>query len=302
MKPAGLESVSVRDLLVLAGRRMHAAGVRPARPEGEFLMAHVLGWDRARLVAFGGTIVPAATAARFSALVDGRCRRVPAAYLAGEREFMGLAITVTPAVLIPRPETEILVETVLRDRTRPFRLLDIGTGSGCITTALLKTPGGAAQAVALDISPAALAVARGNAERHGVAGRVEFRASDLCAALDPAERFDVITANLPYVTTGEWAGLDPEVRDHEPRAALDGGADGLDLIRRCVTAAGRFLAPGGALYLEVGHTQAAAVAGLIRAAGNYGPVRVVRDYSGIDRVVCAGRAGSALGSEEISDG
>jgi release factor glutamine methyltransferase len=291
MKPTVPEQTSVRDLLTLAGRRLHAAGVRPARPEGEFLMAHALGWDRARLVAFGSTVPPAAAAAQFLALVDGRCRRVPAAYLAGEREFMGLAITVTPAVLIPRPETEILVETVRADRSRPFRLLDIGTGSGCIPVALLKTPGGAAQAVALDIAPAALAVARGNAERHGVVGRVEFRASDLFSALDPAERFDVITANLPYVTTGDWAGLDPEVRDHEPRAALDGGADGLDLIRRCVAAAGRFLSPGGALYLEVGAGQAAAVTGLIRAAGGYGPVRVVRDYAGIDRVVCTGRAG-----------
>jgi len=287
--PAALEGTPVRDLLAAARRRLHAAGVRPARPEAEFLMAHALGWDRARLAAFGDARADAAGAARFAALVDGRCMRTPAAYLAGEREFMGLAFRVTPEVLIPRPETEVLVETVLRDRGRPFRLLDMGTGSGCIAVALAHAPCGAAEAVAVDIDPAALSVARGNAVRHGVAGRVDFRRSDLFAEIGGGERFDVITANLPYVTGAEWAGLEPEVRDHEPRAALDGGADGLDLIRRCVAGAWRFLAQCGALYMEIGWRQAAAVTALVRDCGRYGRSVVVRDYAGLDRVVCAWR-------------
>ncbi len=210
-----------------------------------------------------------AAGARFRDLLSRRgAGREPAAYLVGSEEFMGLEFRVTPAVLIPRPGTETLAERA----GRPARFLDIGTGCGAIAVALARTGTG----TATDISPAALDVARGNAARHGVADRVDFVEADLFA--DGA--FDLVVSNPPYVRTGEMETLPPEVR-HEPRLALDGGPDGLDVIRRIVAGA-RARAPR--LLLECAPSQAAEVRNLCLGAG-FGGVKIFRDLDGHERVV-----------------
>ncbi len=217
--------------------------------------------------------------AEFRRLLDLRGRaRVPAAYLAGTEEFMGLELKVTPAVLIPRPSTESLVERAL---PRPGRFLDIGTGSGAIAIALAKA---GASGAATDVSEEALAVARENAERHGVAGRITFMRADLFAE----GAFDLVISNPPYVAAGEFAGLPPEVL-REPRLALDGGPDGLDVIRRIVAGA-RARAPR--LLVECAPHQAAAVRELALRAG-FSRVEIFRDLDGFDRVV--------EGTEETED-
>ncbi len=212
-----------------------------------------------------------AAAMRFAGLVARRGReRVPAAYLVGAAEFMGLELKVTPAVLIPRPSTETLVERAL---DRPGRFLDVGTGSGAVAIALAAA---GLEGAATDVSEEALAVARENAERHGVAGRITFVKADLL----PEGTFDMVVSNPPYVASGEFAGLAPEIL-HEPKLALDGGPDGMDLLRRIVGGARR-RAPR--LLVECAPAQAAAVGELALRAG-YGRFAIHKDLDGFDRVV-----------------
>jgi release factor glutamine methyltransferase len=284
-------SATVRELLAEAASQLAPRAVDDARAEAEILLAHTLGCERARLWAWPEAAVPATVAARCRALVRRRAAGEPVAYLTGRRGFWTLELEVTPAVLIPRPESELLVEQALAmlPAHRPARVADLGTGSGAIALAIAaERPGW--EVVATDASADALAVARGNASRLGLV-HVAFRLGDWAEALRPDERFAAIVSNPPYVADG-----DPHLAEGdlpwEPRAALVGGPDGLDAIRRLVAAAVPHLEAGGWLLLEHGAGQGEAVGGILERAGLDG-VRTVRDLAGLERV-SGGRRGRSL--------
>ena len=256
-------------------------GVASARLDAELLAAHAFGMSRIELYAHFDRPLAAAELASYRDLVSRRLAGEPVAYLLGHKEFWSLDLLVDSRVLIPRPDSETLVEEALDRFAGPGgRIADVGTGSGALALALAKERP-EAQVFATDISPEALAVARANAERLGLA--VTFWQGDLDQALVPAGRFELIVANLPYIPSAEIDGLSADVRS-EPRQALDGGADGLALLRRLIEAAPELLQPEGCLALEVGAGQAGAVEEFLRGAG-FGGVRSRRDLAGIERVV-----------------
>uniref|UniRef100_A0A7C2HUN4 Release factor glutamine methyltransferase n=1 Tax=Ammonifex degensii TaxID=42838 RepID=A0A7C2HUN4_9THEO len=276
----------VEELLKKETATLRAAGIPSPRVDAEVLLGFVLGCDRLVLYWEPRREVAAGKATRFKELVARRAAGEPVAYLTGEKEFMGLSFSVTPAVLIPRPETELLVETavtLLQGAAAPV-VADVGTGSGAVAVSLaVLLP--AARVFAVDISTAALAVARENACRHRVADRVVFYAGDLLEPFAGNEAvFDLIAANLPYIPSGEMGALPPEVR-REPVLALDGGPDGLNFYRRLVPQAERLLKPGGHLLLEIGPGQGAAVSGLLPPPVWEGSVKP--DLAGRDRLVVA---------------
>jgi release factor glutamine methyltransferase len=278
---------SVREALDAAVEALRAAGVEDPRLDAEVMLAAATGWERAALVADPGADLPAAAGREFAAMVRRRLRREPVAYVLGRKGFRRLELEVDARVLVPRPETELLVELALE--LRPGRVLDVGTGSGAIALAVAEELPGC-EVTATDTSPGALEVARTNAARLGLAERVRFQAGTL-----PEEgAWDLVLANLPYVAEPDWAGLRPEVREWEPREALLAGPHGLDAIRSLVGAVELFHRSGGqtstapVLGLEVGEGQAPAVAELLRGAG-YREVEARRDLAGIERVV-VGRA------------
>jgi release factor glutamine methyltransferase len=279
-KPAA----SIREALGGAVDALRAAGVETPRLDAEVLLAEATGWERARLVAEPGAGVTAQAARHFGELVRRRLRREPVAYILGRKGFRSIELAVDRRVLIPRPETELLVELALE--LQPRRVLDMGTGSGAIALAIAdELP--ECEVVATDTSSAALEVARANAERLGLAERVKF-AEGMLPDTDlgwveegGAEAFDLIVANLPYVAEAEWADLQPEVSRWEPREALLAGPDGLDVIRAAIAAAAA-LVP--ALALEVGGGQAESVAELLFDAG-FAEVETRPDLASIPRVV-----------------
>jgi release factor glutamine methyltransferase len=237
-----------------AASRLAAAGIDSARLDAELLLMHAWGCGRAHLIAHSRDELPADVLAEAERLLARRGAREPLAYLTGWREFWSRDFAVNAAVLIPRPETEHLVEAVLArfpERERPWRFADIGTGSGCLAVTLAcEYP--AARVEATDISAAALACARDNAERHGVEARIHFRQGDLFAALDAADGpYDAIVSNPPYVSLDEYRDLAPEL-GFEPRGALTDEADGLRLLARLVAGAPAHLLPGGDLIVETG--------------------------------------------------
>lgn len=276
---------TVRDLLELAATRLpaHPGGLSP-RAEARFLLTRALGRNESWLLAHGDANVPDAEAARFLAWVARRAAGEPAHYIVGSCPFWGREFAVTPAVLIPRPETELLVQAALSSAPPPgARVLDQGTGSGCLAVTLaLELPG--RMVVATDHSLAALAVARFNARR--LAAPVQLVAGDLGQPLHGG--WNLLVANLPYVPTATLATLSPEVRDFEPRLALDGGADGLSLVLALLQDLPRLLAPGGHACLELGIDQAEAVSDHARACGLVEVDRVV-DAGGIARVIVLAR-------------
>lgn len=275
------------ELLRLGAGSLRLAGIDDAEIEAEILLRHALGVSRAHLFTHAPGQIGADDERRFRALLAKRARHIPSAYLTGLREFYDLELAVGPGVLIPRPETEHLVEEALRigrkllavrDR---MTVVDVGTGSGAVALAVAKhLP--AARVLATDISPAALAQAEYNAKRLRLAGRVTFLAGDLLDAVH--EPVDLVLANLPYISSGEIAGLQPEVRDHEPRAALDGGPDGLRLIARLLGQLPGRLCPGGAAILEIGHDQAELLRPLIGDMLPGAELSFVPDLAGIERV------------------
>lgn len=266
-------------LLAEAVGRLAAAGVETPATDARRLLAHAAGAAPGAPGPRGADPVPAAQAEAFRALVAARAARRPLAHLTGWRAFWTHRFAVTPDVLDPRPETETLVAAAL---ARPFaRLLDLGTGSGCILLSLLSERPGAT-GLGTDVSEAALAVAARNAAALGLAGRAAFARSDWFAGVSGV--FDLIVANPPYIAEAELAGLDPEVRDHEPRLALTPGADALAAYRAILAGAPAHLVPGGALMVEIGAAQGPAVAALFAAAG-FAEVAVHPDLAGRDRVV-----------------
>jgi release factor glutamine methyltransferase len=270
---------TVKEALGGAVDALAAAGVESPRLDAELLLAEATGWERAKLAADREAVLPAAAARQFAEMVRRRLRREPVAYIAGKRWFRHIELAVDPRVLIPRPETELLVELALE--LRPGSVLDVGTGSGAIALAIAnELPG--CQVTATDTSEAALRVARVNAERLGLEDRVRFVGGSLPAA----ETFDLIVGNLPYVSDADWGSLEPEVTQWEPRVALLAGADGLDAIRDLIAKCAN--EPPAVIALEVGDGQAKDVAGMLRDA-NFPATEVRRDLAGIERVVMGRR-------------
>lgn len=251
--------MTLRQHITAAKARLVAAGIEPSEAARDVLLLarHVLGWDRATLHARDTDPPPAGFDAAYDAAIGRRAHREPIAYITGVQEFWNRDFVVSKAVLIPRPETELIIEAALS--TVFGRAADIGTGSGCLAVTLAaEVP--RARFVATDISAPALDVARANARRHGVAERVEFRETRYLDGVDGA--FDLIVSNPPYVTDEEYAALAPEVRDFEPRLALPSGPDGLNDIRSVLDTAAARLAPGGLLLVEIGHQHGAEMAHL----------------------------------------
>lgn len=277
-----LATASVREALAAAADALAAAGVEQPRLDAEILLAEATGRQRARLAAEPEAGVEPAVARRFGAMVRRRLAREPVAYILGRKGFRALELAVDRRALIPRPETELLVEVAVE--LEPRTVLDAGTGSGAVALAVAaELPG--ARVTATDTSPAALDLARANAERLGLAGRVRFEPG----TIPPGERFDLTLANLPYVSEAEWPALAPEIVRYEPREALVAGSDGLDAIRALAGAAAAAGLP--VLALEVGAGQAPAVSGLLAEAG-FEPVEARRDLAGIERVLVARRRGA----------
>lgn len=268
-------------------------GIETPRLDAEVLLSHLLGQPRIYLYTHFDQPLETGELARFREMVKRRAAREPVAYIIGEKEFMGLTFRVTRDVLVPRPDTEILVQAAIErlDKVPGEKLFaDIGTGSGAICLSVLKLLEDS-RAVTVDISPAARAVAEENAETLGVADRVEFLTGDLVAPLAArSERYAAILSNPPYIDDADMQRLQPEVRC-EPRLALAGGADGLDCYRRLFAEAPALLVPGGFLAVEVGIDEAERVAGLAAANPLLEPERteILRDYGGIERVVIAWR-------------
>jgi len=273
-------------VLAAAVARLAAAGVAEPATDARRLLAHALELAPDRLALALPEPLPGPVAARFAALVDARAARQPVSQITGRRLFWGYSFRVSADVLDPRPESETLIAAGLE---APFsRVLDLGTGSGCLLLTLLaERPG--ATGLGTDVSEAALAVAADNAARLGLAGRAVFRRADWFAGVGGG--FDLIVANPPYLAEAEIAALEPEVRDWEPRQALTPGGDGLDAYRAIAAGTGAHLAPGGRILLEIGPRQGEAVGAILQAAG-LGPVTLRRDLDGRDRVaICAGTGG-----------
>lgn len=282
---------TIRTTLAAAEEVLAKRGIEGGRLDAELLLSFALGLRRLALFLQIDRPLGEPERARFRDLVRRRAAREPLAYITGEKDFFSLTLEVTRDVLVPRPETELLVEVALddlRSRAAPAAVADIGTGSGAILCAIGKLGGDLiARLVATDSSEAALAVAARNFARHGLSGRVVMRRGDLLAALEGEPPFDVLVANPPYVALADRRSLAPEVLA-EPPEALFSGEDGLDAIRALSAEAPRALAAGGLLALEVGAGQAPAALALLRAAG-LADARARKDLAGIDRVVLARR-------------
>jgi len=282
---------TVRQILDWTTKYLRRAGVEAARFEAETLLAHALRIERLELYLHPDRPLSPKERARFRTLIKRRRSGMPLAYLLGTVEFMNTMLKVDSSVLIPRVETEELVERILGDlgpATRGLRLLDLGTGSGAIAIALLvEWP--EARALAVDISHKALMLARENARLNGVAERIGFVCCDWLSAVSGS--FDLVVSNPPYVPAEEFAALPREVRAHEPRRALDGGPRGLREIERIVREAPRFLRGGGRLYLEIGAGQADDVHKLILETKAFSQVDVLCDLAGHERIVRALRRG-----------
>jgi release factor glutamine methyltransferase len=280
------DGATARDLIGPLAAQLAAAGIEGARAEAWLLLAAATGRPRAALMAGVAEALSRDEVRSVDAMVRRRCAREPIAYILGEKEFWSLPFRVGPAVLIPRPETETVVEAALArvaDRSAPLRILDLGTGSCCLLLALLsELP--QATGSGSDVSAAALAIAGLNAARLGLAGRVELRQSDWGREIAPA--FDLIVGNPPYIAAGEWQMLQPEVREFEPSAALLAGPDGLAAYRALAPDCARLLAPGGSVALEIGAGQGDAVAGILARAGLALEERR-RDLAGIERCLVA---------------
>lgn len=282
-----LISLRIFEHLKSAERQLRAAGIEPALREAEWLLAAILQTDRANLHLMRERQLQTGEQAQFEALVRRRLNREPLQYILGSCEFYGFEFAVSPAVLVPRPETELLVEKVVELAAQFVtpRVIDLGTGSGCIAVSLAKLIANA-QLVAIDKSAAALELARTNAQRLSVAERVEFRLADLTevAAFSPEEQFDLVVSNPPYVLEAERAGLQPEVRDWEPAEALFVQDDGLKFYRSIINFCQKHLRAGGWVACEMASQRSTAIEKLFREAG-FREVQIINDLAGFERHV-----------------
>ncbi len=264
--------------------------IESPRIEAEILLAHALEIRRIDLYLNHDKPLGADELARFKSLIKRRLNKEPVAYITGNREFWSLPFSVNPSVLIPRPETECLVEALSPFLSEgdgpPRRLLEMGTGSGAIVISLCHDHPRHLY-IAMDQSAAALATARENARRNGLSDRIQWFCGNWETALAAHARFDFIVSNPPYVRSGDIEGLAPEIRLFEPKMALDGSADGLFAIRRIIETAHLYLKSGGVLALEMGFDQREAVSKIVSAAGQYDPPRFIKDYAGLDRLLLA---------------
>lgn len=285
------EPWTIGRVLAWATKDFRERGLDSPRLDAELLLSHAIGLDRIRLILEAARPLAPQELSRYRELIKRRRSGEPIAYVLGTREFHGIDFRVTPAVLIPRPDTETLVEVALQ-RTRARSMfgcaLDLCTGSGCVAVAFAKQRP-TWRVTGSDLSDAAIALARENALRAGAVANTRFVVGDLCQAFGSDERFDLITANPPYIPTAVYQELDAGVRDFEPRLALDGGSDGLDLVRRVIAEATPHLQPGGVLALEGHYDQAAAIEALMHDA-KLTQIERRRDYGGHERVVSAVRA------------
>jgi len=276
---------TIAQALSEASEELNRSGVPEARKEAAALLTHVLDVDRSFLIRNSEDMVDEAAFNRFRLLVERRASGEPAQYITGYQDFYGRRFKVNPDVLIPRPETELLVENALSGIpfTDGFSVCDVGTGSGCIAiTVLCERP--LVRAVALDVSERVLQLARGNAEALGVADRIQFVKSDCFDALPTSAKFDLIISNPPYVSANVLPGLQREVRDHEPVVALSPGEDGLTIIRRLLIDAPAFLKPEGRLFMEIGFDQGDAVGNLVEP-NVWQLVDMIPDLQQIPRIV-----------------
>jgi release factor glutamine methyltransferase len=292
-------SLEIKEILKVAEARLSGAGCSEAKLDAEELLCFLMKFDRTRLFMHWGRELDEKLCEAYFRLLDRRAAREPLHYIIGRRAFMGLDFAVDGRVLIPRRDTECLVEAVLAHTEREksparWRALEIGAGSGAIAVSLCRNRADL-KMKATDISSAALALARKNAAALGVADRIRFVESDVFDGLRSGlggAKYHLIVSNPPYIPSGALPGLEPEISEHEPAEALDGGADGLRFYRRILERAHLFLRKGGAIFLEIGFDQAEAVTGLIKETGRYGAPAVLKDLSGNDRVVSAVIAGS----------
>ncbi|MBM4286706.1 MAG: peptide chain release factor N(5)-glutamine methyltransferase [Deltaproteobacteria bacterium] len=277
-----------------ATKHLQAKGISEPRASAEVLLAHCLHLSRLELYLRHDQPLAEDELSCYKKSLKRRLAREPTQYITGHQEFWSLDFLVSPAALIPRPETELLAEAVLmhikQAATSAPHILDVGTGSGVLAVVVAKEIAGA-QVTALDRSWEALCLARENARRHGVLGQIAFIQGDLLTPFALQPHFTAAMANLPYVPTAAWEQLPPDIRDYEPRLALDGGYDGLGVIRTLVLGAHHLLRPGGLLALEVGQGQAEAVQTLLAQQGAYSPAEIILDYQRLGRIVLARRRG-----------
>jgi release factor glutamine methyltransferase len=299
-------TVTCAEALRWGGAYLQAGGIESARLDAEVLLMHCLRWERTGLYGARDYQLTADEEARFHELVRRRSAHEPIAYLTGEREFWSLRFAVRPGVLIPRPDTEWVVEAALRYALQFLRLrprckaLDLGTGSGNIAIAVAASLA-AVDITAIDISAEALAVAQLNVQSCQVAERVHVVCGDLLSPLHPSRvRFDLLLSNPPYIAAEEWLTLPTTVRCYEPREALDGGSDGLLFYRRIFAEGLPFLADDGIAIVEVGHRQAGDVSRLLMQSQQWELREIIKDYSGIERVVVAQRRPKESGSAWIT--
>ncbi len=291
--PIVFHQLTIAEEITRAAQKLSAAGIQTARLDAELLLRHVLGKDRSWIITRGNDALDNEHLALFEEAVRRREKREPLQYITGRQEFWGLDFIVTPDVLIPRPETELVVEAALRtagEHASPA-IVDLCTGSGCIAVSLAKELP-ASRVFAGDRSEKALETSRRNAQRHGVSGRIRFLEGDLFGPLDELDirgKVDVITANPPYVKSGDLPLLQPEVRDFEPAMALIAGPEGTEIAARIISAAPEFLRKGCPLIMEMGLGQAEALAGMVRKTGAYAPPGILKDLAGIERVIVTRR-------------
>jgi len=278
-------TTSIAEAILQGAHKLRKAGVPEARREAGSLLTHVIARDRSFIISHAEDPLSAEELEKFGETLEWRAKGKPLQYITGHQEFFGLDFEVTPDVLIPRPETELLVEAALKlaPNSKAF-ICDVGTGSGCIVVTLLRELP-RARGLAIDVSGAAIEVAKRNASRHSVSDRLEFLASDCFAEVNrKGALFDMVVSNPPYVSVGELESLQREVRDYEPHLALEAGADGLSIIRRLLVDAGVFLKTGGHFLFEIGFDQHATVEQLVDPTV-WKLLDIYRDMQGIPRTV-----------------